>query len=286
MIEGMHACREWELARAKERETPVEQVSDREELRRFLMHDRLANVYLLGNLDPAYFPFCRWFGMRRDDGELGSLILFYNGLSLPVLFMVGTEPNFEALLEECKGMLPKRFHFHVQEEQIDVVDRLYAPTESKRMFRMGLERSQYAALKSHRPPARELPVERLGHRDTAAIMELYEHYPDNLFEPYQLETGLYFGVRDEELGLSSIAGIHVVSDEHDVAVIGNFVTHPERRGLGLATACTDRLLEDLFERVSFVALNVQEDNAPAIQMYTNFGFEKNNLFYEGRCETV
>jgi len=139
-----------------------------------------------------------------------------------------------------------------------------------------LERSNYKTRTT------EHEVERLGHRDTAAIMDLYQHYPDNFFEPYQLETGLYFGVRDEELGLSSIAGIHVFNEEHDVAVIGNFVTHPDRRGQGLATACTARLLDELFGRVSFVALNVQEDNAPAIKMYGNFGFEKNNIFFEGR----
>lgn len=112
--------------------------------------------------------------------------------------------------------------------------------------------------------------------------KLYEHYPDNFFEPYQLETGLYFGVRDEDIGLASIAGIHVVSESHDVAVIGNFVTHPERRGRGYASACTARLLSELFETVSLVALNVQEDNEPAQRMYRNFGFEENNVFYEGR----
>ncbi len=257
----------------------IERVEDREELREFLLGDRLANAYMLGNLDPAYFQFCRWYGQRGDDGALGSVVLLYTGLSIPVVFMAGTEPDFENLLRQAAQHLPERFHFHVLEDQMDVVREVFHPASAVRMKRMGLHRDAYAR-RDARPA--DVKPQRLGHRDTAAIMNLYQHYPDNFFEPYQLETGLYFGVRDEELGLSSIAGIHVVSEDHDVAVIGNFVTHPRRRGRGLASACTSRLLDDLFERVSYVALNVQEDNEPAVRLYGNFGFEQNNVFYEGR----
>ncbi len=254
-------------------------VEDRDELREFLVTDRLANAYLLGNLDPAYFQFCKWFGMRRADESLGSLVLLYTGLSLPVVFMTGTEPDFHRLLEDVREDLPRRFHFHVLDDQVDFVRQVFDPAASQRMFRMGLTRERYE--QTVRKPVTS-NVARLGHRDTASIMKLYSHYPDNFFEPYQLETGLYFGVRDEELGLSSIAGIHVVSEDHDVAVIGNFVTHPARRGQGLASSCTAKLLDELFETVSLVALNVQEDNAPAIHLYTAFGFEQNNVFFEGR----
>jgi len=257
----------------------VTRVDSREELRDFLIQDRLANAYMLGNLDPAYFQFSRWYGARRDDGSLGSLVLLYTGLSIPVVFMAGTEPDFRQLLEDTRRVLPGRFHFHVLDEQMEVVKQVFEPASAQRMVRMGLSRERY---EQHRVDGGFNDVRRLGHRDTAAIMKLYEHYPDNFFEPYQLETGLYFGIRDAQLGLSSIAGIHVVSKDHDIAVIGNFVTHPARRGLGLASRCTGRLLDELFQTVSLVALNVQEGNAPAVHMYEKFGFEQNNVFYEGR----
>jgi ribosomal protein S18 acetylase RimI-like enzyme len=258
----------------------VEQITDRAELRDFLTRDKLANAYLLGDLDPAYFPFCKWYGWRGDDGGLGSVLLVYQGLSLPVVLMVGSKSNFQDFLIGVKPELPERFHFHVLEHHIDTVRHVFSCSDTMRMQRMGLEKADYTSLTSMED------VERLGHRDTAAIMELYEHYPDNFFEPSQLETGLYFGIRDDDDGLASIAGVHVVSDEYDVAVIGNLVTHPEARGRGLATRCTDRLLEELFERVSLVALNVQDDNEPAIKMYQNFGFVQNNVFWEGRCTTA
>ncbi|CAN0569631.1 unnamed protein product, partial [Laminaria digitata] len=237
-------------------------------------------AYLLGKLDPSYEPFCKWYGERSEDGDLENLLLWYQGLSIPVAFMVShAHANQRAFFEASAATLPPRFHFHVIGDQMSTFRDACEVTHYKQMHRMGLERGSYKHL--------DLPasgtVERLGHRDTAAIMALYEHYPDHFFEPYQLETGLYFGVRDEDLGLVSIAGVHVISPNHDVAVIGNLVTHPSARGRGLATACTRAVLEEILERVSFVALNVQVNNEPAIRMYTNFGFEPNNVFFEGRC---
>lgn len=257
----------------------VEKITDREELRDFLMRDKLANAYLLGNLDPSVFHFCDWYCARRDGGEIGSILTVYQGLSLPVVFMVGAKPNFQDFLTEVKDDLPERFHFHVLENHIDTVRHVFDTKDTVRMHRMGLEREDYKPLDD------TSEVERLGHRDTAAIMELYAHWPDNFFEPSQLETGLYFGVREDDGTLLSIAGIHVVSEEYDVAVIGNLVTHPKARGRGLATVCTGRLLDELFDRVSLIALNVQEDNEPAIKMYSNLGFSDNNVFWEGRCES-
>lgn len=259
----------------------LERIVDEEELRRALMRDRYANAYLLGMLAPAYAPFCRWYGERGPGSELTHMLLVYQGLSIPVVFLVA-DPDLDArtFFASCVGVLPKRFEFHIISEQLGPFREVCEVTTYQKMHRMGLTRGDYRRI----DVPRGVEVERLGHRDTAAIMELYGHYPDHFFEPYQLETGLYFGVRDPQRGLVSIAGIHNVSAAHDVAIVGNLVTHPDARGRGLATACTSRLLDALFERVSFVALNVQCNNEPAIRMYANFGFEPNNIFFEGRCE--
>lgn len=256
---------------------PVEQLEDRDELREFLTRDRLANAYLLGNLDPAYFQFCRWYGSRDPGGELQNLMLVYLGLSLPVVFTSGNGEGLEEFLRASREVVPRRFHFHVLEEQMPALQSVYPTDGASAMVRMGLQRRDYE------PVSQDDRVERLGHRDTAAIMELYEHYPDNFFEAYQLETGLYFGIR-EGGRLVSMGGVHVLSEEHDVAVIGNMVTHSEYRGEGLATMVTARLVEESFDRVSLLALNVGRDNEPAVRLYERFGFESNNVFYEGRWE--
>jgi len=254
----------------------MEKLSDREELRDFLLRDKIANAYLLGDLDPDYFPFCEWWGTRDDEGHLESLMMLYKGLSLPAVWSVGSVRGFSTLIRKCRTALPSRFHFHLMEQHLPTVEDTYELADVREMNRMGLHRSDYKS------KGRDSRVRRLGHGDTAAIMRLYEHYPDNFFEPTQLETGLYFGVDGDDGELVSIAGVHVVSQEYDVAAIGNLVTHPEARGQGLATACTGRLLDELFERVSLVALNVCRDNSPAISVYDNFGFEQNSTFWEGR----
>jgi ribosomal protein S18 acetylase RimI-like enzyme len=241
------------------------------------MRDRFANAYLIGKLDDLYHPFNRWWGVRDDSGQLRHVLLVYQGLSLPVVFVAGEDNELPVLLQQSQQVIPKRFHFHVLESQLSTLRQHFQVLHYQRMHRMGLERSAW------RRGPRDPRVTRLGHRDTAAIMELYHHYPDHFFEPYQLETGLYFGVREPNVGLVAIAGVHVISEEHNVAVIGNLVTHPDYRGQRLATACTSHLLDALFERVSFIALNVQSNNQPAIRLYTSFGFEPNNIYYEGRC---
>lgn len=255
----------------------IEKLDDRRELQDFLVQDKLANAYLLGDLDPDYFPFCHWYGTRAPDGTLESILCHYTGLSLPAVLAIGSEVGVETLLTNCSSELPDRFHFHVTRPHLETLREDYELDHTRQMRRMGLHRSRHDNAQDDRH------VRRLDHGDTAAIMKLYEHYPDNLFEPTQLETGYYFGVDGDDGDLLSIAGVHVVSEDYDVAAIGNLVTHPEARGQGYATACTGRLLDELFEQVSLVALNVREDNSPAISVYTSFGFQQNSTFWEGRA---
>ena len=258
----------------------LERITDEEALKHALMRDRYANAYLLGMLAPAYAPFCRWYGEQTPQGELNNLLLVYQGLRIPVVFLVVDPADARSFFHAARPVLPKRFQFHIIGEQLGAFCEICEVAHYQKMHRMGLQRRDYQRVEV--PP--HVEVARLGHRDTAAIMDLYAHYPDHFFEPYQLETGLYFGVRDPNNKLLSIAGVHYVSPEYDVAIVGNLVTHPSARGQKLATACTSRLLDALFEHVSFVALNVQYNNEPAIRMYANFGFEPNNIFFEGRCE--
>ena len=254
----------------------IERIKNRDEIEAFLKPNKVANAYLLGGLDPVYLPFCTWYAARKS-GEIQFIALEYTGLSLPAVFFTGAIHTDMSTFQELKKLLPTRFMFHAHESLYPMIQQTFEPKESQIMLRMGLEKENYQS--------RELDtsdVQTLGHRDTAAMMELYTHYPDHLFEAYQLESGLYFGVPDEELGFSSIAGVHVFSETYGVAAIGNFVTHPSRRGLGLASRCTQKLLDTLFERTSLVTLNVQEKNEAAVKMFRNFGFQTNHVFFEGR----
>ena len=262
---------------------PVEALEKTDQLRDFLTQDRVGNAYLLGDLDPAYLPFCDWFGFV-ERGRIEALVLVYKGLSLPAVLTVGPvgDPDrahryLDALFAEIKAKLPSRFWMHAPEPHKPAVAAHFKTNKLKRMIRMSLHRDHY------KPFGTQVPVRRLDHPDTAAIMALYKHYPDNFFEPYQLETGLYFGSEtDEGKGLSAIAGIHVFSRTYDIAAIGNLVTHPDYRRRSYATAVTTRLLDELFKSVSLVTLNVQEGNVAAIGTYEKFGFTHHHVYYEGR----
>jgi cyclic pyranopterin phosphate synthase len=248
-----------------------------DQIRDYLVGDRLGHAYLLGDLDAPYAEHCKWYGLPATDGHLDGLVLLYNGLSMPAVLTAGSPEAIEALMGGARTHLPRRFYSHIRADHREAVETQYVPRAWTEMIRMGLHRADWR-------PSDSVPegpeVEALSHRDTAAIMHLYRHYPDNFFDPAQLGTGLYFGVR-EHGELLSVAGVHVVSSAFDVAVIGNIVTHTEHRGRGLASRCVDQLLTSLFEQVGHVALNVQVTNEPAIACYRKFGFRERCRCLEG-----
>lgn len=256
--------------------TTIRAITDREVLQAYFSKDRIGCAYQLGDLDDAYFPWCKWWGTFDDKDELDFALLYYVGLSVPVTVTYGDAARIEHALTELHGTLPDRFYCHILEEHLPGLQRHYDVSDLRPRQRLALRVEDYE------PSEWDGDVVRLGHRDTAQIMALYGHYPDNFFEPYQLETGLYFGIHDGTAGpLVSIGGIHLVSEANDVAVIGNIVTHPEFRDRGLARRVIRRLLGEVFERVSLVALNVDVGDVASVKTFQYFDFEFHHRFYEG-----
>jgi len=260
----------------------VKRIEDRAAIHSMLMQDRVGAVYLLGYLDEVYAPWCTWWG-AYDEGrdEPAALMLLYDGLSVPVAITAGDPGQIGPLVQAVYRELPDRFYCHLREEHMEPLREFYDVSNLEETLRMSLERERYQKQEL------DVSVTRLGHRDTAAIVKLYDHYPDNLFEPYQLESGLYFGIHGADgEALVSIAGIHVVSEANDVAVVGNVVTHPEYRKSKLASLVMARLLDELFDRVSLVAVNVQVENVPARKTMEGFAFQPNHTYWEGMAKLI
>ena len=255
--------------------TPVREVTDKALLHGFLIQDRIAAAYHLGDLDERYFDYCRFFVAGKDG--IDGVLLLYTGLRMPAVLTLGSERAVEAILESplVSGALPGRFYGHFMSHHVMAVQSLYRIDGMRSMMRMGLHKDAFT-------PAEETldGVVKVGHADTADLMSLYRHYPDNFFEPYQLESGYYFGARDAGR-LISVAGIHVFSEQYDVAALGNIVTHPDFRSRGHSRRCTTRLLNSLFERVSSVALNVEKENQAAQRVYRGLGFSDQLRYIEG-----
>lgn len=254
----------------------MRELTDRASIGRFLERADVENAYQLGYLDDDYREYCSWFG--AEDPTLQTVVLVYSGLSRPGIFTAGNPAGVKPLFKHFADRLPRIATGHIARHHLEHTTSLYDSGEMRLMARMGLNRS---SLRAEAIVAGDVEVELLQHRDTAAIMKLYSHWRDNFFEPYQLESGLYFGVRDEEGGLACIGGVHNVSEEFDIAAIGNLVTHPDHRGKGLARAVTSRLLTSVFERVGKVTLDVESGNTPAMRLYQHFGFAPAAEFWEG-----
>ena len=257
------------------------ETQDREALHRFLCHDRITAAYQLGDLDPRYFSYCRWWASAPAGGDLDAVLLLYAGLRMPAVLTLGSAEGLEAILDrpEVRAELPGRFYVHILGDHMAAVQSYYRVDDLRYMVRMGLAREDYA----HPEPAAasQLPeVTPITHADTAALMSLYRYYPDSFFEPYQLEGGFYCGMR-EGARLLSVAGTHVFSETYDVACLGNVVTHPDHRRKGYSRKCTSVLLDKLFERVSLVALNVRKDNDAARGVYRALGFHDHVKYLEG-----
>jgi len=245
-------------------------------LREVLTSDPLRTTYMLGDLDPSYFPFTRWYISAESQGETPhSIAMVYSGLRLPVLITHGAPQGLDPALEMAVSELPGDIFALLERSHEVPLGRYYDISGLRAILRMGLKKEDFQFSFNSREE-----VQVLSHADTGDLMELYQHYPDNLFEPFHLEGGIYCGIRKDGK-LVSVAGTHVISEEFKVAALGNIVTHEAYRGQGLAKRCVGELLSQLFEHVEHVGLNTHMSNEAAQKTFASLGFEAMQHCLEG-----
>jgi len=260
-------------------------------VRRFLSRDPFAAAYMLGDLDPIYAPYCSWWiaseGTQGGPVEPGprdvAVLQVYTGLSAPVVLTHGSAAGITSILAGFIGELPQRAHVHMSPDHLAVLDQHFALDRVRPMVRMGLHASRLAAAAPGEDvlPTGYRPVERLSHRDTGDIIELSHHYPDSFFEPHQLSTGHYYGVRTDAGALIALAGVHIMNRTDRLAAIGNVVTHLDHRGRGLSTRVTRHLCRELArEGIELLALNVERRNTSAMRVYEKLGFVDHCTYIE------
>jgi len=257
-------------------ESWIEDTRDVALLRAFLVHDKERGAYFLADLDPRYFHATHW-SVERGPAGVRAVLMRYDGHSVPAVHVLGDPLALTRVLRAIRDDLPPRVEIHAFPEHRDAVEGQFPGIVVREHFRMRLLASDVGEI-----PERDPDVMRLTHADTADLMQLYSRTGIFYFDPYQLETGLYFGMRRDG-ALVSAAGVHVVSEEDKVAVIGNVASHPDWRGVGLSRRCTTRLLRALLRRrVETIVLNVDAANATAIRLYRLLGFREHVRVYRGR----
>lgn len=242
---------------------------DKDEIAAFLRRDAARHVYGIGDLDDFFWPYTTWYA-HKDGEQITQIVLIYAGTDLPVLLAIAEEPadSMRTLLRALMHLLPRRFYTHLSEGLESAFADDYAIEPHGMYHKMALvDRARLAAVDTS-------ATIRLAGADLPELGAFYEaSYPGNWFDPRMLETGHYYGLRQDGK-LVSVAGVHVYSPRYRVAALGNITTHPAFRGRGLAQVVTGRLCQSLLESVDLIGLNVSADNAAAIACYERLGFEQ------------
>ena len=252
----------------------VDNLNDPETLLAFLQRDRAYAAYAIGDLEPALFGACTWFGAWRGV-TLHTLALVYAGLQPPVLFTMGAPAGLQAIV--ATAALPSTVVIASRWQHVPILKARYAFDALSPMRRMAVQPLDF------RPIVGATPVQRL-HLDAApALQALYalggEHAPD-AFSPSQVAEGVFYGIF-AGAELAAAGGTHLVAHQLGVAAVGNIYTHPAHRGHGFATSITSAITAQLLADGLTVVLNVSEHNAPALAVYTKLGYRSVCRFAEG-----
>ncbi|MGB3018385.1 MAG: GNAT family N-acetyltransferase [Ignavibacteria bacterium] len=245
-----------------------ELISNRDKIGKFLLRDPANKIYLIGDLDPFFFPRTKWFAMSHAH-EIEELALLYEGdVAITLLaFPDGDVMNAVELLEHFASQLPQEFYAHLGCGIMKKLKSFSAEEDFGTHLKMLLKEPDKLLVDT------EEKIHRLGVEDEQSLLKLYEkHYPGNYFDKRMLETGKYFGYFENK-ELIGVAGIHVYSPVVKVAALGNIVVAGEQRGKGICRKLVSTLCKDLLKTVDVIGLNVHSENLSAITCYERCGFE-------------
>ncbi len=228
------------------------------------------NIYQIGDLDDFYWPQTDFYGYYESN-DLKSVVMIYKEV-LPNVVIALCEPDeFACLnraLSKMQGILPDKIYLHITPGAEKILEEKYKLHYEGAYRKMSLSNSE--KLKS----INTSEAQRFTTEDKNELSDFYsEAYPENSFNIRMLETGMYFGIKENNK-IVSAAGIHVYSPEYKAAALGNITTHPEYRGKGFATKVTACLCQELFKKIEVIGLNVHSENSSAIHCYEKLGFIK------------
>ena len=247
----------------------VERLIAKTEIRRRLNMDREWSLYALADLDDGMFEHCAWWAVK------GSVALVFGALPIRPIFVLGDAKSTRQLL----AALPVTAgYLNLKPHQFEAAEGIYRYRELHEMQRMFLH-----SLKPSEGTAAPLTA-----RDLKEVEQLYASGDGGgiAFAPFQLDTGLFYGIR-KGAELVSVAGVHVVSRNESVAGVGNIFTRPDYRGQGMAQIVTSAVATTLKEAgIRTIGLNVELTNTSAIRVYERVGFRTHFTYYEGMADRV
>lgn len=239
----------------------------------FLETDRGWAAYAVCDLEQPFRAHARYIGARRGD-QVTAIVLVFSPPGFTSLVPCGAPRDVEAILASVSD-LPKEATVLAQWAQRDALARRFEVLDVVPTVRMIVTASTFC----HPSPA-PAEIVHLTADDLPRLERLYAHWPDAVFARSMFAPGFYFGaVCDGEL--VAVAGTHAISQRYRMGVIGNVFTLPTHRGMGFGSAVTGASARALIAHgADQVALNVRENNDPAVALYTRLGFACHETFFE------
>jgi hypothetical protein len=252
---------------------PEIQVSERtpaEPVREFFMADRLLSAYALADLDASDIERARWWTASRADSIVAAALVV-EALPFRPCFAMGETDALSAIFRE--SLREPRLVVSTPPAGRIAVEAAYRFERVDRMDRMVTDIESFQPRVTH-------TVTRLTPDELEDVIDLYGHASRQYFTAERLEREIYFGIYSGS-NLVSAAGTHVRSRRSGVAAVGNVLTRLSYRDRGMATSVTSAVTTAALEQHADVVLNVRQDNAPAISVYTRLGYRRHAQFIEG-----
>jgi RimJ/RimL family protein N-acetyltransferase len=248
----------------------IKLIKDKKILEDFFRKNVALNIYQLGDLDDFYWHQTDFYGYHDAD-ELKSVVMIFKEVNPNVVIALNNVEDLSYLfkaLEHMLDILPEKIYLHITPGAEKSLEKKYNLKHEGLYVKMDLDNKQ----KINSVDTNN--IEQFSIENKNELSEFYEEaYPGNSYIERMLETGMFFGIRDDSK-IQSVAGIHVYSPEYKVAALGSITTHPNSRGKGYATKVTACLCKELLKNIEVIGLNVHSENSSAIHCYEKLGFVK------------
>lgn len=253
----------------KTQDYQIQRIHDRNLLRAFLSQNRGLNAYALGDLEDGMWEVSEFSGAFVDE-TLEGVLLFWKGMKTPVCILAGTAQAAEVLLHQAER--PEKVMAIHPADLFSIFENYYQPTEVERLWRMVVTPTEFVDGPSN-PRLRRLVGADADKMTRLLSLERGMFGRSTTYSADQLESGIFFGIEDKENQLIAAAGTHICAFKERVGAVGHVFTAPTERGRGYATSVTGAVTRELFRQgIDLVALNVVQNNSPAVRAYQKLGY--------------
>ena len=116
-------------------EWKASQTTEKARLQSYLETDRPYAAYAIGDLEPERFDQGPW-AIAEASGKIGACALYFRGLKVPMLFLMGDNDGVRAILSN--QLRPNRAFIGCRTEHSSVVEEFYTWKDHSQNWRMVL----------------------------------------------------------------------------------------------------------------------------------------------------